>query len=225
MSDRWEIVGLLTDPQRREIYELVRSASSPLTRDSVVEQLGIGRPLAVFHLEKLAKAGLLKVSYARPAGRGGPGSGRPSKQYTASDVEIVAALPPRRYDLAGRVLARAAAEAATPELDRRMWAIATEEGRAVGSSHRSAGARRGDGQLVWVAAVLADLGYEPRRRGPTIRLSNCPFRALSSAFAEVICPLNQRFLQGVLDGLGASSDVYAILDSLPDGCCVTLRSA
>jgi predicted ArsR family transcriptional regulator len=56
-------------------------AVDPVGRDAVAARVGVGRTLAAFHLDKLAAAGLLTISFARPPGRTGPGAGRPAKLY------------------------------------------------------------------------------------------------------------------------------------------------
>jgi predicted ArsR family transcriptional regulator len=61
--------------------------------------------LAAYHLDKLADAGLLVTSYARPAGRGGPGAGRPAKRYVRAQQELSVSVPPRDYGLLAGVLA------------------------------------------------------------------------------------------------------------------------
>jgi predicted ArsR family transcriptional regulator len=106
----WARVQLLTEPTRRRIYDAVRTSRDPVTRDAVAKATGVSRRLAAFHLDLLADSGLLSVDYARPPGRTGPGAGRPAKRYRAEDVDVEVSLPPRRYDIAARVLARAVAE-------------------------------------------------------------------------------------------------------------------
>src|SRR3954452_19243546 len=102
-----ERYAVLEDPQRRAIYRFVRAAHRALTREEVAAGVGISRNLAAFHLERLLDAGLLIADAARPAGRSGPGAGRPAKRYVPSDAEISLEIPPRRYALAGRLLVRA----------------------------------------------------------------------------------------------------------------------
>ena len=69
----------LDDPLRRQLYEYVIESDRPVSREQAAAAASIGRTLAAYHLDKLAEAGLLTVSYQRPAGRGGPGPGaRPS---------------------------------------------------------------------------------------------------------------------------------------------------
>ena len=80
-GDLAALTGLshLDDPLRRQLYEYVFESDGPVSREQAAAAASIGRTLAAYHLDKLAEAGLLTVSYQRPAGRGGPGPGaRPS---------------------------------------------------------------------------------------------------------------------------------------------------
>ncbi|MGB6201410.1 helix-turn-helix domain-containing protein, partial [Mycolicibacter algericus] len=71
----------LDDPVRQRLYHYVASCDEPVAREQAATAAGISRTLAAYHLDKLAQAGILSVSYARPAGRSGPGAGRPAKRY------------------------------------------------------------------------------------------------------------------------------------------------
>src|SRR5207342_564914 len=89
----------LADPVRRALYEHVAGHGEAVDRDAAAAAVGIGRPLAAFHLDRLAAAGLLEVEYHRRSGRSGPGAGRPAKFYRrARGLETSVSLPPRRYD-------------------------------------------------------------------------------------------------------------------------------
>src|SRR6266404_1571393 len=80
-------VSSLDDPVRRRLYEVVRERAEPVGRDEAAVAAGVGRALAVYHLDKLVEAGLLTASYQRPPGRSGPGpDGPPSstRDRTAS---------------------------------------------------------------------------------------------------------------------------------------------
>jgi predicted ArsR family transcriptional regulator len=85
----------LDDPVRHQLYEVVSRQGEPVGRDEAAAAAGIGRALAVYHLDKLVESGLLTASYQRPAGRSGPGAGRPAKLYARSDREFTVAGPPR----------------------------------------------------------------------------------------------------------------------------------
>src|SRR5215472_15786800 len=59
----------LDDPVRRRLYEVVRERTEPIGRDEAAAAAGVGRALAVYHLDKLVEAGLLMASYQRTAGQ------------------------------------------------------------------------------------------------------------------------------------------------------------
>ena len=56
-----EKLAPLADKVRRRLYEHVVAQGAPVDRDAAAGALGIGRPLAAFHLDRLAEAGLLDV--------------------------------------------------------------------------------------------------------------------------------------------------------------------
>jgi predicted ArsR family transcriptional regulator len=98
-------VSSLDDPVRARLYRVVAESGAPVGRDEAAAAAGIGRPLAAYHLDKLVELGLLAAAYRRPAGRSGPGAGRPAKVYTRSQREFAVSVPPRDYELAARLLA------------------------------------------------------------------------------------------------------------------------
>src|SRR5262245_41509680 len=108
MDDPLEALGVLGDANRRGAYDYVSAQGRPVGRDEVAGALGIGRPLAAYHLDRLADAGLLSVAYARRSGRTGPGAGRPAKLYERSGREVSMSVPPRDYGVAAQLLAKAA---------------------------------------------------------------------------------------------------------------------
>ena len=72
-----DAIGLLQEPVRRAVYDFV-SAQPTRSAGTRAAAVGVGRTLAAFHLDKLAAAGLLTVSFARrPGGPGrAPGAGQ-----------------------------------------------------------------------------------------------------------------------------------------------------
>jgi len=218
----WETVELLAEPTRRALYAACRRAPSPLTREELAHATGISRRLAAFHLDLLADAGLLVVDYARPEGRSGPGAGRPAKRYTPAPIDLELSLPPRRYDVAARVLARGVA-ASPVEAQKATFAAATAEGERTGRANRPGGRMTVDRTTDAVIDTLSNLGYEPRcDRSGCVRLTNCPFDAAAAEAADVVCGLNLRFVSGMLAGLNGHRAVHAVLDPSPGHCCVTV---
>lgn len=218
---QWESVQLLTEPTRRTIYDVVRTARHPMTREEVATAAGVSKSLAAFHLDLLAERGLLEVDYARPPGRSGPGAGRPAKRYRAVPVEFDVSVPRRRYDVAARVLARAVAEAGTGSAADRALDVARDEGEQLGRLRRPARRLSADRSLEVATETLQELGYEPEREGGCVRLRNCPFHAIVDVAPALVCGLNDALIDGILNGLG-SSGVSAALDGAPPDCCVTV---
>jgi len=228
-SDSWPLVTVLSEPRRREVYEFVAAHDDPVTRDDVADGLAIARSLAAFHLDKLADAGLLEVSFGRPPGRtGGPGAGRPSKRYVVSGAEIDLSVPRRRYDIAGRILARAVALSSSrrsrPARDTAIT-LAHEEGRRLGEVHAAPGRATTQRALAGVEEVLATVGYQPAIEGTSVRLRNCPFHSLTEVAPRLVCEVNESFISGVVAGLGSDDLVEADLCGPTDGdCCVLVRA-
>jgi predicted ArsR family transcriptional regulator len=75
-----------------------------------------------------------------------------------------------------------------------------------------------------VLRVLEVHGYEPRIEEGGVALANCPFHALAREHTELICGMNLRLLEGVLDG-AAAGGLTARLRPAPGACCVRLDEA
>lgn len=219
-------IASLGEPVRRALYRYVVAQASPVSRDQAAEGIGVVRHVAKFHLDKLVDDGLLEVEFRRPAGRTGPGAGRPTKLYRRSPRQVEVSLPDRRYDLAGRLLAHAVTDAArdgTPVADA-LSRTARDAGHALGREARGrAGPRPSRAALTAASCELLDeLGYEPRPEAGGVSLANCPFHALAAEYTELVCTMNRDLLAGLLDGLGHRG-LDALLEPAPGMCCVRLR--
>ncbi|MCZ7631147.1 MAG: hypothetical protein M5U19_19820 [Microthrixaceae bacterium] len=84
----------LGEPTRRALYDHVVAVGDWVGRDAAADAVGIERPNAAHHLDRLAADGLLEVDYRRISGRRGPGAGRPAKLYRRALTEIGVTLPP-----------------------------------------------------------------------------------------------------------------------------------
>ena len=105
-------IAALADPIRRRLYLFVNAQPTAVSREQAADAVGVPLHQAKFHLDKLEAEGLLDSVYARVSGKSGPGAGRPAKLYRRSDREIQVSLPDREYELAGRLMADAIAQAA-----------------------------------------------------------------------------------------------------------------
>jgi predicted ArsR family transcriptional regulator len=218
----------LEEPIRRRIFEWVRRARRPVSREEVAGKIGISRKLAAFHLDKLLERGLLKTHYARPPGRSGPGAGRSAKFYEPSDLEVDVTIPARRYDLAGELLLQTVLSEAPGETGHdAALRVARGRGLELGRSQRSERKLRSLGaeRALGVAReILEEFGFEPYSdaRGE-LALRNCPFHSLARQAPDLMCAMNQAFIDGMLRGLG-NETVESVLTCKAGDCCVTLRT-
>ena len=59
------VIAVLEDPVRRRLYDYVTAQDHGVSRSEAAAATGIGRTLAAFHLDRLAEAGLVEVTFAR----------------------------------------------------------------------------------------------------------------------------------------------------------------
>jgi predicted ArsR family transcriptional regulator len=217
-------VAALAEPTRRMLYEHVVRQPAAVSRDEAAEATAVPRATAAFHLDKLVGEGLLDAVFERRTGRSGPGAGRPAKLYRRAGCDVAVSLPERHYDLAGGLLAaaldesQASGEAPRTALARRAF----DRGRELGAAARAADARA-DGREVTLR-VLEQHGFEPCTEGGGVTLANCPFHTLAREHTELVCGMNLRLLDGVLDGVTEAGFV-ARLQPSPGRCCVRLEPA
>jgi predicted ArsR family transcriptional regulator len=203
-------VSALSEPVRRHLYGHI-SEHPGATRDDAARAAGISRTLAAYHLDRLAGAGLLRVGYARPPGRGGPGAGRPAKRYWPAQDEVAVSIPPRDYALMARLFVEAVDADGSPELRSRLTAMAEDEGRSAGAEHAD------------LEGALRARGYEPVLTDDgDVELLNCPFHRLSERHRSLVCGVNHAVLRGVLAGRGDNPDC-AELAPRPGRCCVVIH--
>ena len=213
----------LGDPVRRSLYEFVAGHTEPVGRDEAAAAAGIGRPLAAYHLDKLVSQGLLTASYQRPAGRGGPGAGRPAKVYARSGREFAVTVPPREYELAARLLAVAIESDRSGASRATLRNAAQQFGTGLGRRYLAADPGSED---PWHAAekALREHGFEPwHDEEGTVRLRNCPFQHLAAQHTEIVCGMNLALVEGLVAGLGATG-LHPALDPQPGCCCVAIST-
>ena len=174
------------------------------------------RTLAAFHLDRLARAGLLDRSFRRLTERSGPGAGRPAKLYRRPVRERSVSLPPRDYGRAAHVLAEAIERSGAEET---LYAAAREQGARAG---RALAAGSDAASLGDVQRDLAERGYEPYRDASGVRLRNCPFHSLAQELPVVACGMNLALFDGLLAGAGLAGRYAARLAPAQGECCVAL---
>ena len=218
MDDKWdrkarleasqdlEAVASLGDPTRRTLYGLVTRAKNPVNRDEAAAAAGVSRQMAAYHLDRLVEDGLLEVEFRRLSGRVGPGAGRTSKLYRPSSREYAVSMPPRRYELAARIMLEAIGET---DLD---IGVLSDVAHRIGA------------ELVGLGLdeALTAAGYEAAAEDGEIRFRNCPFHVLREQDRAITCELNLALVEGMVEGAGSELD--AVLAPEDGYCCVRLRS-
>jgi predicted ArsR family transcriptional regulator len=208
---------VLGDRTRRRLYEFVVEEVEPVSRDEAAGAAQIDRSLAAYHLDKLVESGLLEASYGRPPGRAGPGAGRPAKLYRRTRREFVLRTPPRDYQLLAELLVRAVGDDPSGTVRRTLDRVAYDVGRSRGERAKQDG---GDGRGE-LKHLLRLRGYEPvEDEQGTVRLRNCPFETVASECPEVVCALNLRLVEGLIDGLSIRR--RAALEPRQGLCCVAI---
>lgn len=219
-------IAALDDDVRRGLYEYVRAAGAPVTRECAADAVGISRKLAAFHLDKLVDLGLLESGFSAAEVRR---VGRAPRVYQPTGTEISVQVPERTPELLAGILV----EAVTGQRDGEngtaaAMRVARSRGTAAGSrarSHTRAGRIGAERAIAVAEELLTEHGFEPYRVDGVVRLRNCPFHPLAAKSPEFVCGLNHEYLAGVLDGIGADGRIIAELAPRPGECCVQIRPA
>ena len=209
-------IAAIHDPQRRALYSYISRSAEPVSRDSAAAALDIPRSTAAFHLDRLVADGLLEIQFRRLSGKSGPGAGRPAKLYVRAEAEITVSLPPRRYELAGELLATAieASDQTGDSIRDSLSAVAEQTGRQIGEAAGS------------LDAGLERSGYQPIVGDDgVLTLGNCPFRQLATRHSEVICHTNLALLGGMAEGAGEQRERVEFCAPVDGACCARIRPA
>jgi predicted ArsR family transcriptional regulator len=205
-ASRVTSVAALAEPVRRALYLYVVGQPEPVSREQAAAAVGVARHVAKFNLDKLEEERLLDVEFARPAGRGGPGAGRPAKLYKRAGSEVTVSLPERQYDIAAEVMAEAItkSEEMSVPIGDALRDAARDAGQAVGAEARQrAGARPSRAKVLGaVQDVLADKGYQPRLAEDGMVLTNCPFHKLAQAHTSLVCGINLELIDSLIEAAG-----------------------
>lgn len=220
--DSIHAVGALADPVRRELYDYVVSQHDAVGRIQAAEAVGAPQHTAKFHLDRLVEEGLLSVEYRRLSGKTGPGAGRPSKLYRRSEAQVEVSLPGRQYDLMGGILAAAVERNDSPDMQQALKTVAHAAGMSAGEAHLQTSPSSATSALSEIADALSEADFEPVVDGDVVRLRNCPFDHLAKDHTQLVCGVNENYVQGVVDGLGCAC-AHASLEPEAGFCCVTIR--
>jgi len=218
-------IAALDDDVRRSLYEHVRRAGVPVTREDAATAVGISRKLAAFHLDKLVDLGVLRSGFGPTTDRR---VGRAPRLYEPAEEDIAVRVPERSPELLASILVEAVSTERDDErAEQAVLRVARERGAAVGATERARlrGGRVGaERALATSSELLARHGFEPFREDGCVRLRNCPFHPMAGQAPALVCGLNRAYLAGMVEGLDADDRVAAELAPRPGECCVELRA-
>lgn len=217
------IAGSLGDATRRGIYIAVRESTDPLTAGQIAEMFTIHPNVARHHLDRLADDGYLKVTRKRPAGRSGPGAGRPAKCYTASDKEIELHYPAKRMDLLTTLLLDLIEELAPATASETAKEIGYRYGTEVAAEIGLPTDEGYERSVRAVAQAMTGMGFRMEADVAEDRLvtSHCPFGQTAMNHPEVVCSLDQGLIAGLMATVDTSWQPVVFPHAHADEACVT----
>lgn len=206
--------GVLAQPTRRRIAELLAQRDAGLGVAEIAVRVDLHPNAVRQHLQKLADAGVVCTERDPPRGRG-----RPRLRYRLVDM-------------------RAPRIAAHQELVRLLIAYIVRSGAAtedVEAFGRLQGGFFATGAgAAGIIESFAGLGFAPREAGSAgdarrgrlrLRLGHCPFMdAVAAPGGEMICRMHRGIVEGIAAGASPGSRLaeFAPADPARAGCGVTV---
>ena len=218
-----DLAATLGDATRRGIYVTVRESLEPVTASQIADLFDIHSNVARHHLDRLVADGYLQVTRKRPAGRTGPGAGRPAKHYEPTRKNVSVQFPARRYDLLTelllRVIERVAPENAAEIADE----IGREYGRELASEIGFPDESGYEAAAIAVAKALMGVGFEVEAQPGEHRLVTrfCPFGESAKTHPVIVCQLDQGLVSGLLEGTTQIPVAIVNPHGNDEGDCVT----
>lgn len=127
-------------------YLAVRTASSPLSRAEVADEVGNLGEAGRLPFGDAPVWGFLEATYERD--ERSVVVGHPAKRYRPTGLELKVWIPPRRYDLAAEILAEALDKGSSDLPQELLADVAAAYGREVGMRARARSGDSGDRLLA-----------------------------------------------------------------------------
>ena len=185
---------------RDRVLAVLRGASAPVGVRAVCAATQLSATAVRFHVDHLIGLGAVRAVKDPEH----TGAGRPAVLYRAVPAEAVD--PAAAYRVLAGLLARELTRSAGP-------GAGSEAGRAwaVGVLHGRSFAGMAD-PLEVVVSLFEDTGFSPMRGadGRTVELHRCPFLGLAVEQPEVVCSVHHGLLTGVLEEIGAPTNVRLV---------------
>jgi predicted ArsR family transcriptional regulator len=220
------ITSAFGDPTRRAIYLFAHEHPEGVTAAETAEHFDLHPNVARHHLDKLEAGSYLEVSVGRGANSG---AGRPSKRYTATQVEVSLEVPVRHDDLLVSLLGRALTLLPRDVAEQMAEEVGVEYGRIMARSvgSNSDGPRSFRNALHAVAGALTAHGFaahaEKHNGALRIVAEHCPFGEAAIEH-PVICAVDRGMVKGMLSALvgGAETDLASSIPMGDDVCITTV---
>jgi len=216
------ITSAFGDPTRRDIYLFAHEIDHGVTAGQTAAAFDLHPNVARHHLDKLAAGGHLEVAVER-----GPGAGRPSKRYRATEPGVSLEFPVRHHDVLVTLLGKALAMLPPDKAAEMAEEVGAEYGKFMASSlgDTTDGQRSFRASLHAVADALTANGFSAHaeKKGGELRIvsEHCPF---GDAAIEhpVICAVDRGMVKGMLMSLyGTTSPEHESSLPMGDDVCVT----
>ncbi len=218
-----DLAATLGDATRRGIYVTVRESLEPVTASKIAELFDIHSNVARHHLDRLVADGYLQVTRKRPAGRTGPGAGRPAKHYEPTRKDVSVQFPARRYDLLTELLLRVIERVAPDNAAEIADEIGREYGRELAAEIGFPDESGYETAAIAVAKALVGVGFEveaqPGERQLVTRF--CPFGESAKNHPAIVCQLDQGLVSGLLEGTAQVPVAIVSPHGNAEGDCVT----
>jgi predicted ArsR family transcriptional regulator len=218
-----DLTSALGDPTRRAIYIAVRESPEPVTTSTVAELFGIHPNVARHHLDRLAVDGYLEVSQQRPAGKRGPGAGRPAKSYQTTSKEVSVHFAPRRFEMLVEMLMRVLDEVAPEDVARVAEHVGRSYGEDLAAEIGTPEEPGYDEAVQAVASAMTGLGFsvDPDVEGQRLLTTHCPFGEAATSHPEVVCSLDRGIVAGLFSALSFRCEPVVIPHKALEDDCVT----
>jgi predicted ArsR family transcriptional regulator len=205
----------LSQPTRARLFALLAEHGQPARTAELADRLGLHPNGVRTHLERLEQAGLIARDRAQQP------RGRPPDAWTIAPGARPGGRAPTAYQDLGRWLARALR--ARPAGLRGIESTGRQIGQELSPEHAIA-----DPDAV--ERALTALGFQPivilrDDDRLTLRLRNCPYRAVVRENQPAICALHKGITRGLLDVLHPHAQLERFVPHDPDaaGCEIELR--
>jgi predicted ArsR family transcriptional regulator len=194
------------------LFGLLCELRRPASTEELAQRLELHPNGIRSHLDRLRDAGLVARERDRQP------RGRPRDVWLIAPGAAPGGQRPTAYADLGRWLSRAITPGRTSL--RSIESTGREIGRELAPDAPAAPELR-------LFAVLAALGFQPRREAPskqrlTYRLCNCPYREAARENPEVVCGLHRGMTRGLLDALDPTAELIAFVPRDPSsaGCLI-----